>query len=51
MRKLPPSCIPQYQKLLNLIDLREPLHDQHHDQTLPEPAVLGADVAQQTSIA
>jgi len=25
--------------------------DQIHDQSVPEPAVLGADVAQQTSIA
>ena len=46
-----PSCNPQHQKLLNLLDLREPLHDQIHDQTIPMPAVLGADVAQQTSIA
>jgi hypothetical protein len=33
--------------VVELPDLREPLHD----QTVPEPAVLGADVAQQTSIA
>ena len=46
-----PFSIPQHQKLLNLLDLRKPLHDQIHDQTLPEPAVLGADVTQQTSIA
>jgi hypothetical protein len=25
--------------------------DQHHDQTLPEPAVLGADLAEPISIA
>jgi hypothetical protein len=37
--------------LINLLDLRVPHYDQIHDQTVPEPAVLGADVAQQTSIA
>lgn len=46
-----PSCNPQHQELLDLLDLREPLHDQHHDQTVPKPAVLGADVTQQTLIA
>lgn len=46
-----PFYIPQHQELLNLLDLREPLYDQIHDQTVPDPAVLDADVAQQTSIA
>jgi hypothetical protein len=42
-----PACIHHHQELLNLLDLLEPLHD----QTVPKPAVLGADVGQQTSIA
>ena len=46
-----PSCNPQQQKLLNLLNLRQQLHDQIHDQTIPKPAVLGADVAQPISIA
>jgi hypothetical protein len=46
-----PSCNPEHQKLLNLLDLREPLHGPLHDQTLPEPAVLGADLTQPISIA
>ena len=50
-----PVGIHHHQGLLDLLDLREPLHDQHHDQhhdqTVPKPAVLGADDAQQTSIA
>jgi hypothetical protein len=42
-----PVGIHHQQELLNLLDLLEPLYD----QTVPEPAVLGADVGQQTSIA
>jgi hypothetical protein len=42
-----PDSIHHHQELLNLLDLLEPLHD----QTVPEPALLGADVAQQIAIA
>jgi hypothetical protein len=46
-----PVGIHHHQELLNLLNLREPLHDRLHDQTIPKPAVLGADVGQQISIA
>ena len=46
-----PFCNPQHRELLDLLDPRVPLHDRLHDQTLPEPAVLGADLAEPISIA
>jgi hypothetical protein len=51
LKPLPLLQPPHHQQLLDLLDIRVPLHDQHHDQTVPEPAMLGADVAQPISIA